>query len=428
MAPLCITIKTLFNFIYALHLVVSLSNDTSRISISNVQLELEARASYLITTTYPLELNESIIVIDLIAYNGEKMGFFRFNYLKDVVNLFVIIEANITYSGRKKANFYLDDDEKALADIRKLNKTLEVKVLNIPMPKNFAYFSEKGRNHKYDMAWNREEFVRNVGLSIVLYSLPPQQRFILLVADCDEIPRREMFSKLRDQYEILKSGLALQMLNCIYSFKWVQYFRQIRIWTRAYVITDQSGELLKKYKTLDKLRSISEFKLPLYANAGWHCSFCMQVDDIVRKIKSFSHLEFDLPSFTNKQWVSQRVSSGKDIFNRPAKQYFIALNDCSQGSPNLNNLLLGELDFLNFNHCDKNQPTVNMTLLVDASNVKKTRNNRNSPQQYNITPGGPERVEKARREKERISSRQNSGRGKGKISSRQFLLKSRELV
>jgi hypothetical protein len=94
-------------------------------------------------------------------YNGEKMGLFRLKYLKDAVDLFFIVEANVTFSGKSKPKLYLDDDEKILNQVRTMNKTVEIKLQNIPMPKNFVFQNSKGRNFKYDMAWEREKYARS---------------------------------------------------------------------------------------------------------------------------------------------------------------------------------------------------------------------------------------------------------------------------
>ena len=49
---------------------------------------------------------------------------------------------------------------------------------------------------------------------------------------------------------------------------------------------------------------------------GWHFSFLQKPDDIINKIQSYSHGEFNIEEITNKKNIEEKIKSGKDIFNR----------------------------------------------------------------------------------------------------------------
>jgi len=51
-------------------------------------------------------------------------------------------------------------------------------------------------------------------------------------------------------------------------------------------------------------------------NGGWHFSFLQKPAEIAKKIKSFSHGEFNQKEFINETEIEKKISSGKDIFNR----------------------------------------------------------------------------------------------------------------
>ena len=52
-------------------------------------------------------------------------------------------------------------------------------------------------------------------------------------------------------------------------------------------------------------------------HSSWHCSTCLPtLRDMVNKMQSFSHSEFNKPEFTDRAKILQRVRSGCDLFDR----------------------------------------------------------------------------------------------------------------
>ena len=49
---------------------------------------------------------------------------------------------------------------------------------------------------------------------------------------------------------------------------------------------------------------------------GWHFSFLQTPKDIVTKIQSYSHGEFNQSDFTDEKKIQEKILTGKDIFNR----------------------------------------------------------------------------------------------------------------
>jgi hypothetical protein len=50
-------------------------------------------------------------------------------------------------------------------------------------------------------------------------------------------------------------------------------------------------------------------------NAGWHCSYCMKVEDIARKIESFSHQEINKVRHKNVTNINNKIQNFQYIFN-----------------------------------------------------------------------------------------------------------------
>jgi hypothetical protein len=48
---------------------------------------------------------KDVKVIDLTLFNGEPLGIYRLEYLKDVVDLFIVCESSKTFSGFPKDKY-----------------------------------------------------------------------------------------------------------------------------------------------------------------------------------------------------------------------------------------------------------------------------------------------------------------------------------
>ena len=51
-------------------------------------------------------------------------------------------------------------------------------------------------------------------------------------------------------------------------------------------------------------------------NGGWHFSYILKTNEIIKKIKSFAHKEYNKNFFTDKKMVEQRINNNLDIFDR----------------------------------------------------------------------------------------------------------------
>ena len=86
----------------------------------------------------------------------------------------------------------------------------------------------------------------------------------------------------------------------------------------------------KNLKSPQWLRNIKTKKVPfwkfykpkqpqLIENGGWHFSFLKDPKDIVTKINSYSHQEFNKPEFVDTNKIKERINNKKDLFGREIK-------------------------------------------------------------------------------------------------------------
>lgn len=226
-------------------------------------------------------------------YNESNLMQMRFEELKDVVDHFVIIEADQTFTGKEKS-FYFDDLPDWVSEY-------EDKIIR------FTFSFPK----KNMTSWEREFYQRNV----ILYALNDiglDDNDIVLISDADEIPRSSVVKQL-NKYSL---PTRLDVSQYFWSFNWKvpDHCNQ-----GARPIACRFSDL--KSKSAQNLRASTE---PLVPNAGWHFSFFADLDKIKNKIESFAHTEYDSQEFKDAEKVLYRIQNGIDPFDRfPLKYYEI---------------------------------------------------------------------------------------------------------
>ena len=83
---------------------------------------------------------------------------------------------------------------------------------------------------------------------------------------------------------------------------------------------------LKKHLTSpQKLRDLKFKKYPFWRidkfnlqiiEGGWHFSFLQTPSNIIKKIKAYSHGEFNIEKNINEKLIQQKIKDNEDIFDR----------------------------------------------------------------------------------------------------------------
>jgi beta-1,4-mannosyl-glycoprotein beta-1,4-N-acetylglucosaminyltransferase len=254
----------------------------------------------------------TIKIVDCCLFNGESMLLERLNYLFDVVDLFVIIESKETFSGITKPFYYLDQFQEQL-------KPFESKLHLIrndsvpPMPLDW----KPNLHTETPEVWWRECYQRNLPYTFLLKNFQ-NSPFILLGCDLDEIPRREIVQALPKHYSLLTDGCKLDMTMHYYSWRWVKKYR----WTHPFVVNDLG---LKQVGSLEPFRTGNQCQMAI-PKAGWHCSYFMSKEDIIKKIEHFSHTEYNQVQYKKEEWIQKCMNEGFDLFNRGPDENMIPYN------------------------------------------------------------------------------------------------------
>lgn len=245
-----------------------------------------------------------------IFFNELDLLEIRLNELNEVVDKFVLIEANKTFQNNHKP-YYFEENKERFSSF--LNKIIHIKLdkypLFIPIINPFT-------------PWKLEFFQRN---SIVKGLVNCNPEDIVLISDVDEIPKASVLKEIIDnginQIYGLKMDMYMYFLNnqLIYDGGSSMTIEQSKegIWhctaVLPYKLLKQKPNRLRKIIMRTRRRG-EVFKI--IPNAGWHFTYLGGVKNIIKKLEAFSHTEFNNDTFKSQEKIEEYISTGKDLFGR----------------------------------------------------------------------------------------------------------------
>ena len=252
------------------------------------------------------------MIIDTFLYfNEEELVDLRINYLKDVVDYFVVIEADTTHQGKpKKWNFEKLINHKLLPFKNKI-KYHKLKIDQSKVDKNEGWIVggvEGGTS------WKIENLQRN-------YIKDACKEFskedIILISDVDEIPSKNKI-KFIDSFDLDEiNPVAFEQflfhINCNYLNleKWI-------------------GTVATKKKNIDKYKPQElrnhRHRISMLAQAGWSFSSFGGVEKIKEKFEAFAHVEYNNEQYKNSNHIQNCILNGADLFHRKIKKKKIDKN------------------------------------------------------------------------------------------------------
>lgn len=239
-------------------------------------------------------------------FNEDQMVDLRLNILDKYVDYFVISESTRTHQGKiKEINF----------DINKFKKFKDkIKFVVADYKKKIDFNNHTGGESPV------EQHQRNHLMEGIKNALPDD--FIIL-SDSDEIPD---FTKIKN-INLIKRFAAFSQKMFMYKLN-LQNISESN-WIGSKITR-------KKFITsMQDLRNLKFKKYPLWRidkynqqiiNGGWHFSFLQTPQQILTKIKSFSHGEFNSKNVNEKK-IEEKIIQNKDIFNRNTELKKISINN-----------------------------------------------------------------------------------------------------
>jgi len=245
------------------------------------------------------------MLIDAFTYFNEKeLVELRLKYLNSIVDYFVVIESNITFTGKeKKWNFpnVLKNSLKEFSHKIQYHQ-LNIKLDEIKNEESWIIDNEKG-----DDFWRIENFQRN-------YIKTACKKFskddILIISDLDEIPSTKKLNFILSSDFAKIAPVALEQhlfhLDCNYL--------RLESWRGSIVTTMQSCNEFSPQKFRRLRNRISHF-----TDGGWSFSSFGGYERVKEKIESYAHSEHNNDKFKSPEHIANCQKTGADLFHRKVK-------------------------------------------------------------------------------------------------------------
>lgn len=254
----------------------------------------------------------------------------RLNTLNDLVDHFVITEACVTFSGRKKPLYYHENKERFKPFHGKIIHNV---IENTPddftnfLPAN-PYYTDRFTSYphksngvplcKLSLDFQREVFQKDSIINGLIDVANKED--LIIVSDLDEIPDPDAVRQVINSFEP----------GQIYNFcqKWYMYYVNVlcpnewfgtRICNYEY-LNGKSIDLLRHH-----LESRSQQPDPVIENGGWHFSFLGGPQKVKEKLMAYSYqgrrtkllLKFLDWIYPNR--INKKIENNRDIFNTGRK-------------------------------------------------------------------------------------------------------------
>lgn len=240
------------------------------------------------------------MLIDCFTFNNEfDLLEGRLEYLSDVVDYFVIVEGNITFSGIPREFHYVKQLERY--------SKYQDKILYFPFVVNCDGLNFDQKIDSFTptaAAWVVEKAHRNHFMNALKLFSPDDY---VIISDVDEIPSIAGINAAISHLTMDTPLISLHQKMFYYNFNKVQS----AIW---------GGPIVSKLATVNEYTPegirAQRNNVPGITNGGWHLSCWMTPEEIQNKLKSFSHQEYNKEEYTDIEIIKSRMVSGVDVLGR----------------------------------------------------------------------------------------------------------------
>lgn len=222
----------------------------------------------------------------------------RLEYLYDHVDFFVIVEADVSFTGKSKEFNYA----KHINRYRKYQD----KILYFPVSIDISGYNLSIRPKTVEDTpyWQIEKIQRNhISKALKLF----ENEEICLIGDVDEIPSKKAIYEVK---KLLKFNAAVAIEQEMYAYNLNQ--KQFRPWagtvaTKVGIAIEQTPQIIrdKRWQQMHLLRE-----------AGWHLTYWGGAEQIANKIANFAHQELVNEKTLDLAYIQSQINKGEDLFGR----------------------------------------------------------------------------------------------------------------
>ncbi len=246
------------------------------------------------------------MIIDAFTFLNEKeLVELRIKYLNDIVDCFLIVEADFTHTGKeKKWNF----PEILNNRLKKFSNKIQYYQMKIDLEKADAEKSPNYVGKTLGRSWKVESMQRNFIKEASKKFLPDD---IIMISDMDEIPSRQKVSFIKScDFNVIAPVAfeqALFHLDC-------NYLNEEQ-WIGSVVTTKK---LIDKYEPqiFRDLRT----RISTFTSAGWSFSSFGGPKRVGEKLEAFCHEEYNKEKYRDEVHIKKCIETGADLFDRNVKK------------------------------------------------------------------------------------------------------------
>jgi hypothetical protein len=215
----------------------------------------------------------------------------RLRTLADVVDYFILVEANVTHSGAEKPLYYRDH-------LRSLPQFAPYhdRIINVAM-----------RDLPLTAAPASRENIQRAGILRGLAAAAPDDW--VLVSDLDEIPRPEAIVMAQGYKDadtfVFAQRLSYYYANCV---------ADAQPWL---------GTRMTRYRTLETPHDLRFANGSVVRGGGWHMSYLGGVAAVQEKIRAYLHQEYATPAILDADHIAQSLADRVDLFGRVGVTYTV---------------------------------------------------------------------------------------------------------
>lgn len=239
-------------------------------------------------------------------FNEDHIVDLRLNILDKYVDYFVVSESTKTHQGKsKKINF----------DVNKF-----------PQFKNKIIFviADYKKDINFDKHTGGESPIEQHQRNSLMEGIKDaSSEDYIILSDSDEIPDLTKFSEIKDYKKFIAFSQKMYMyklnLQNLNESNWIGS----KITKKKYIKSMQDLRNLK-FKHYPFWR-IDKLNLQII-NGGWHFSYMQTPEQILKKVKSFSHGEYNNENL-NKKDIEEKILKNEDIFGRNIKLKKVPLDN-----------------------------------------------------------------------------------------------------
>jgi len=238
----------------------------------------------------------------------------RLEYLNSSVDYFVLVESNITFSGKQKPLYFVENQ---LRFEKYKSKIIYHPFIFDNSIYNFTFDNNQSETNYGATQWQIEYMQRNhIANAVKIIEGNPN----IILGDVDEIPSIESINFCKDNLSSEVPAIALIMKLFFYNLSIMDPTE----WAAS--IFTSKNFLLEKTPQFLRANHRNETMIPQVTNGGWHLTYFGNTEQIQYKIDSFSHQEYNKPENKSVENIISSINNRVGLFDKMSRYVSIEKN------------------------------------------------------------------------------------------------------